>query len=192
MNRTEIHILPRSLGSHPISFWLRKVFEVRHVRAVFGGILASSGMVASMFMYFPETNRVEALGNFTDVNVETEKALAIPLPGMTGVSQGFFAFHGGVDITAPLGSKIYSIAAGKVEMVGIFRQGYGRHVIVEHEDGLVSLYAHMGKIEVHEGDTVTKETVLGEVGLTGHTTGPHLHLEIKIHGKSVNPVKYLN
>ena len=50
----------------------------------------------------------------------------------------------------------------------------------------------MGKIEVHEGEDVTKETVLGEVGLTGHTTGPHLHLEIKVRGKSVNPVKYLN
>ncbi len=168
------------------------MFEVRHMRAVFGGFLASSSMVASMFMYFPETNKVEALGNFVDINVETERALAIPLPGMTGVSQGYFAFHSGVDITAPLGSKIYPIAAGKVGVVGIFRQGYGRHVIIEHEDGLVSLYAHMGKIEVHEGEDVTKETVLGEVGLTGHTTGPHLHLEIKVRGKSVNPVKYLN
>lgn len=65
-------------------------------------------------------------------------------------------------------------------------------VVVEHENGLVSLYAHLGKVMVEEGETVGSETVLAEIGLTGRTTGYHLHLEIKSNGKAVSPSRYLN
>lgn len=192
MLRTERHILPRSLGSHPVSSAFRKMFEIRHIRAVMGGLLASMSMAAGMFISLPDINKVEAMTNTVEVNVETEKVKISPLPEATGISQDFYILHPGIDITAPLGSKIYPVAAGKVETVGIERQGYGRHVVIKHEDGTISLYAHMGKIEVQEGEEVSKKTELGEVGVTGHTTGPHLHLEVHVNGYAVNPIKYLD
>jgi len=113
------------------------------------------------------------------------------VPRMSGVSQGFGHWHPGVDITAPAGSKIYPMQEGKVVRIENTRWGYGRSVLVDHGDGISSLYAHLGKIMVEEGEVVRPETALAEVGLTGRTTGYHLHLEIKNRSRTVNPNRYL-
>ena len=120
------------------------------------------------------------------VVVTTQVSFRSPIE-VIDISQGFRAGHRGVDLRAPLGTAIYPVAEGRVARVIHGRLGYGRRVIVEHESGLTSLYAHMGKIKVQEGEKVTQETVLGEVGLTGWTTGPHLHLEVYEQGQAINP-----
>jgi len=123
--------------------------------------------------------------------LETKKAVYSILPEMTGVSQRFSAWHLGLDITADPGASVYPIADGKVVMIGNYSWGYGRHIMVDHGDGLTSLYAHLGRINVGEGGDVNTNVSLGEVGLTGRTTGYHLHLEVRVDGRAVSPVPYL-
>ncbi|OGY18965.1 MAG: hypothetical protein A2784_02445 [Candidatus Chisholmbacteria bacterium RIFCSPHIGHO2_01_FULL_48_12] len=122
----------------------------------------------------------------TDAVVITEVSFKAPLQ-VVDVSQGFRGGHRGVDLRAPMGTPVKAVAMGKVVGVIQGRFGYGKWVIVDHENGLSSLYAHLSKITVVEDEPVTQETVLGEVGMTGWTTGPHLHLEVYDNGRVINP-----
>lgn len=108
-----------------------------------------------------------------------------------GISQYFHGGHPGIDLTNPEGTPIYPITDGVVLEVNAFPDGYGRHVIVKHDDTTTSLYAHMSKVHVTAGQKVDKNTVLGEVGATGWATGNHLHLEIRTNGESQNPLEIL-
>lgn len=103
------------------------------------------------------------------------------------VSQGFRAGHRGVDLRSPVGTPVRAVAVGRVAEVTQARFGYGKWVVVDHENGWSSLYAHLSKITVVEGEEVTQETVLGEVGMTGWATGPHLHLEVYEQDRAINP-----
>ncbi len=95
-------------------------------------------------------------------------------------------FHAGMDFTAPTGTDIYATGDGVVESAG-WRQGYGNCVTIDHGYGYVTLYAHMHKIGVKRGQQVTRGEVIGEVGNTGKSTGPHLHYEVRYQNKAVNP-----
>ena len=97
-------------------------------------------------------------------------------------------FHYGVDIAASSGTSVYPIKKGKVTFSGE-RSGYGKMVIIRHEDGLVSKYAHNKANLVKEGDEVDTNTVIAQVGSTGISTGPHLHFEISYHGEHIDPMK---
>lgn len=102
-------------------------------------------------------------------------------------------FHRGVDIAAPLGTPIHAIADGTVSKVNLsFKngKGYGRFVIVDHQNGFGSLYSQMDSYVVKEGQKVKKGDVLGAIGSSGMSTGPHLHFELKKDGKNVNPLDY--
>lgn len=107
------------------------------------------------------------------------------------ISQSYSSYHRAVDIATDFGSPIKSLGAGKVVFVGKTSDGKGNVVIVDHGDGLKSLYAHMDKMYVAVGNDVSPEVALGTVGLTGRTTGPHVHLEIYDTDVLVNPVKVL-
>ena len=108
------------------------------------------------------------------------------------VSQGYRSYHKAVDIaTGAVGVPIKSLGRGQVEYTGYMVDGHGYTVVVDHGDGLKSLYAHMGKINVGTGNEVDSSTTLGSVGLTGRTTGAHLHLEINDNGIAVDPSKIL-
>jgi len=97
----------------------------------------------------------------------------------------------GLDIGAPLGAAIHPIAGGTVEAVTQDDRA-GRWVKVKHPDGTTSTYAHMGNQSVRVGDAVTPDTVLGTVGMTGHTTGPHVHLRIRgTNGADLDPQKVI-
>ncbi|MBE6915907.1 MAG: hypothetical protein E7471_04660 [Ruminococcaceae bacterium] len=98
--------------------------------------------------------------------------------------------HTGVDIGAPMGASIVAAAAGKVVVAGWSSKGYGNYVVIQHEGSFSTLYAHMSKILVKKGQTVSKGTAIGKVGSTGYSTGPHLHFEVLINGDDVNPMKY--
>lgn len=189
-----IALIPRSRTSNPVSAILRPIFEHKNLKSVLGTQIAAlmlaigaSGVSTSAFGLVPAD--VHDFANTIEVSVVTNKTFAYPVENVLGMSQGYHVFHPGVDIRAPLGSSIHPVEAGKVSLVKVERYGYGRHVEVTHEDGSVSLYAHMGKIYVEEGEIVTTTTTLGDVGLTGRTTGPHLHLEIHTdEGKALNPL----
>ena len=107
------------------------------------------------------------------------------------LTQGYRAYHPAYDIATALGSPIRPLGAGRVEFAGSVTGGKGNIVIVDHGDGLKSLYAHMGNIYVGIGNEVNPETSLGTVGMTGRTTGPHVHLEIYDKGVAVNPSSIL-
>lgn len=98
--------------------------------------------------------------------------------------------HSGVDFTAPNGTPIYAPGNGVVKKVERNRHGYGLMIIIDHGYGYETLYAHMSKFEVKQGQQVKRGEVIGYVGNTGVSTAPHLHYEVMRHGKKVNPVNY--
>lgn len=117
------------------------------------------------------------------------KPLILPHPGY--LSTRFSLWHPGIDIATGLGMPIHPIIDGEVSTVGRDLFGLGNFVEVSHQNGFKSKYAHMGKIYVKVGYKVTEENSLGEVGLTGRTSGPHTHLEITRDGNYVDPLPLL-
>lgn len=103
------------------------------------------------------------------------------------ISQGYSFYHRANDIAASYGSSVFTVGSGRVEFAGFMADGHGNTVIIDHGDGLKSLYAHLGKIYVGAGNVVDTKTALGTVGMTGRTTGPHVHLEIFDRDNMVNP-----
>ena len=99
-------------------------------------------------------------------------------------------FHHGMDIAAPLGTRIHAAAAGNVVFSG-YQNGYGNTVVVQHQDGYESRYAHMDTLLVNAGDSIQASQVLGTVGSTGRSTGAHLHFEISRNGNQVDPKSLL-
>lgn len=98
-------------------------------------------------------------------------------------------FHEGMDFSASTGTPIYATGNGTVTKAG-WQSGYGRVVVINHGYGYETLYAHMNKIDVRKGQRVVRGEVIGEVGNTGKSTGPHLHYEVHVKGRVVNPVNY--
>lgn len=117
------------------------------------------------------------------------KPLILPHPGF--LSTRFSVYHPGVDIATGLGMPIHPMIDGVIEAAGFDIWGLGNYVMVAHEKGFKSKYAHMGRIYVRAGDKVTSENILGEVGLTGRTSGPHTHMEVTLGGKFIDPLKLL-
>jgi murein DD-endopeptidase MepM/ murein hydrolase activator NlpD len=98
--------------------------------------------------------------------------------------------HNGVDLAAPAGTPIYATADGYVSKAEWF-SSYGKYVSIEHGADLQTRFAHMSDIAVTSGTRVKKGQLIGYVGSTGRSTGPHLHYEVRIAGKPVNPVPYM-
>lgn len=99
-------------------------------------------------------------------------------------------FHYGMDFTAPSGTEIYATGDGVVELTSSSKRGYGNKLVINHGFGYRTLYAHMSKFNVKEGQKVKRGDVIGFVGNSGLSTAPHLHYEVSINGKRVNPVNY--
>lgn len=123
----------------------------------------------------------------------------IPLEGLTMTSNfgmrvhpvlGGMRQHKGIDLAAPVGTAIYATADGVVGKAAWFG-GYGLYVQLEHGNNLETRYGHMSRLNVAEGQHVHKGDVLGFVGTTGRSTGPHLHYEVRVDGVAVNPVPYM-
>jgi len=122
-----------------------------------------------------------------------------PLAGLTMTSNfgmrvhpifGGMRAHKGIDLSAPVGTPIYATADGVVGKAAWFG-GYGLYVQLEHGNDLETRYGHMSRLNVAEGQTVHKGDILGYVGTTGNSTGPHLHYEVRVDGVAVNPVPYM-
>lgn len=100
-------------------------------------------------------------------------------------------FHKGIDFTAPKGTAIQATGNGVVVSINKIGKGYGKHILIDHGYGYKTLYAHMSKIEVKEGQKVKKGQQIGKVGNTGSSTGAHLHYEVWQDGKAINPVDFV-
>ena len=125
--------------------------------------------------------------------------LAIPIPGAPITSPFGMRFdpiletnsmHTGVDFGAPMGTPIHAAADGVVIFAGV-RGGYGNCTIIDHGNSLATLYGHQSSIGVTVGQKVKRGQVIGKVGSTGMSTGPHLHFEVRVNGTPVNPLLYL-
>ena len=99
--------------------------------------------------------------------------------------------HGGVDFAASYGTGIKATRAGEI-IVKTYNSSYGNYVIIDHGNGIASLYAHMSGFNVSIGQEVSQGSIIGFVGSTGSSTGPHLHFEIRVNGTRVDPMNYLN
>jgi murein DD-endopeptidase MepM/ murein hydrolase activator NlpD len=100
------------------------------------------------------------------------------------------AFHAGIDIGAPVGAPVRATADGDVAKAG-WGTGYGREIAIDHGRDIQTVYGHLSSISVVEGEHVTRGQVIGYVGDSGRSTGPHLHYEVRVHDVAVNPHKYL-
>jgi murein DD-endopeptidase MepM/ murein hydrolase activator NlpD len=101
-----------------------------------------------------------------------------------------FRFHQGLDFTAPSGTPIYATADGVVQAAGFSTDGYGNKVVINHGYGYQTLYGHMLKIKAKQGQSVKRGEVIGYIGSTGKSTGPHCHYEVIKRGTKVDPVYY--
>ena len=104
--------------------------------------------------------------------------------------QGFSGWHRGVDIGAPYGTPLGAAASGRVEEV-TYEAGYGRYVVVEHENGLKTLYSHLAAAGVEPGQPLAAGDLVGWVGATGYATTTHVHFEVRVDGRAANPLSFL-
>lgn len=178
-----------------VSRVLRRIFEVRKIKEIMGANLALAvfftGTLGQPISALNLQDRPEnVIYTVNEVQIITQASVRDPLETFE-ISQGYHLFHKAIDLRADWGEVVYPMMTGRVEEVVYSRFGYGNSVIVDHGSSFKSLYAHLGKIEVEEGQSVEQETILGTIGMTGWTTGPHLHLEIWEDEKPINPLTIL-
>jgi len=118
--------------------------------------------------------------------------MLMPPQQLREVSRGFGHGHTGIDLMAPLGSPVRAAAGGTVLYAGWFYD-YGNIVDIRHSDGLITRYAHMLAFApgISPGAAVAEGAVIGRVGMTGNAHGPHVHFEVRVDGKAVDPKPYL-
>jgi murein DD-endopeptidase MepM/ murein hydrolase activator NlpD len=98
--------------------------------------------------------------------------------------------HMGLDFTAPIGTPIYASADGRIKNAGFSTGGFGNHVVISHGYGYETIYAHMVRVKSRVGDMVKRGEVIGYVGTSGKSTGPHCHYEVHRHGTPLDPIYY--
>ena len=138
---------------------------------------------------YTPTAVLASAGNIGNLNLQA------PVSGMIssrfGDRSGVRRYtHTGTDIAAPMGTAVKASTAGTVSFAG-WKGSYGNCIIIDHANGVQTWYGHLSKIGVSVGQQVNSSTVIGNVGSTGNSTGPHLHFEIRINGTPVNPQNYL-
>jgi len=174
----------------PASAFFRRVFEFKNIKQLAGILVlvltllvySAPGAISAFQIATEDTTKLSEKAT----EIVTQQSLQKPVESFH-LTQYFSFFHPGVDLATDAGSAVLPILPGKVEKVAQGRFGYGNHVIINHGSGLKSLYAHLVKITIKEGQEVDKNTIIGFIGSTGHSTGPHLHLEITDNGQKINP-----
>ena len=98
--------------------------------------------------------------------------------------------HSGMDFTAPIGTEVYATGNGTVSVVQSSQRGLGKHIVIDHGFGYTTTYAHLNAFNVKRGQKVSRGEVIGYVGNTGTSIAPHLHYEVNLNGKNVDPINY--
>jgi murein DD-endopeptidase MepM/ murein hydrolase activator NlpD len=143
-----------------------------------------------------ETKNIQILDPATgEVVAEIDPTIAWPVQGVITLefaqSSKYQVFHTGIDIANTLGTSITPFMQGEVVYEGEIFWGYGKHIIIDHGDNIKSIYAHLDKIFVFEGQKVNIGDEIGRMGSTGWSTGSHLHFESRVYGIPVNPRVFL-
>ncbi len=112
-------------------------------------------------------------------------------PVLGRITQGFWSRHRAIDIGAPTGSAVLAADGGFISFAGWTDVGYGYLVVIDHANGFATYYAHLSNIYVRRGQAVERGQVIGAVGSTGYSSGPHLHFEIRYYGQQLNPRAHL-
>lgn len=144
--------------------------------------------------------RVDAAGGIVAApRIDVSVPSIMPLQGMTLTSSygmrnhpvlGGRRQHNGVDLAAPTGTPVYATADGRIGRAELY-SSYGNYVQIEHGGQLQTRYAHLSSYTVQAGDMVQKGDLIGYVGSTGRSTGPHLHYEVRVAGIAVDPTPYM-
>lgn len=194
--RPVLHFPNRRVGPYDrISKLGRRVFEHKNVKRILGGNIALVFLVSSMTTVsasnlVPEDNYQQTVIPENQVQIKTQAHIQYPLDHVK-VNQGYSFLHRGVDLDGEIGDTVKPVMEGTVVEIEHSSFSYGNAVLVQHSEGYSSIYAHLSKIDVELGQKVGLDTKIGEVGTTGHSTGPHLHLEIRINGVQINPFSML-
>lgn len=188
--------LSRTRSGSKLSRAFRHLFERANVRGFVGKNLAALVVASSVI-----TPNIAALASTSgDAEINTLVASEAPLSTDVvvqypvenpHVNQGYQLFHPGVDFEGVTGDAVKPIMAGTVAKIERSRFAYGDSIIVDHENGYSSRYAHLSSMIVREKDFVDTRMIIGAVGATGRATGDHLHLEVYKEGRTVNPLSVL-
>ena len=154
------------------------------------GMISVATIVASVALTGPTATQASSVGGDDPL-----VALELHWPVRGPISSGFGTrhtsgerrdVHTGVDICARVGTPVRAPATGIVAFAG-WQHGYGRTVILEHGHGVQSLYGHLAKFAVKRGQRVEQGATIGLIGTSGNSSGPHLHYEVRVDGRPVNP-----
>lgn len=195
--------LPRPYRSNQVSRWLRRVFERKSIRRWFG-IQILTAMIAVpltgdiLAQVGPSHGGVEVDYSLTQEVVSPQGPLTtetrqfiLPVERAKAITQRFQAGHPGYDISSYIGDDVYAFTSGRVIQIESGQFGWGKYVVIDHGHNLVSVYAHLQSFSVKIGQFVDTGEKIGEIGMTGYTTGPHLHFEVHDNGVPVSPYVYL-
>lgn len=196
--------LPRPYKSNPVSKIFRKLFEQQTwIRRIVGLNLATVMMMVPLLGQidtnsaiepkFEVTYSTDAVISSSETHVKTEpRAYVLPVERMRAITTRFKLGHPGFDISSYVGDDVFAFTSGTVVHIESGTFGFGKYIVLDHGHGLISLYAHLRSFSVELGDKIESGEKIGEIGMTGYTTGPHLHFEIHDNGVAVDPKVYLN
>lgn len=148
-------------------------------------------------------NQLKEVAPALERTLEVERSLprGLPLRGYKGITSHFgirknpfgpgYEFHDGLDFAAPYGAPVHATGSGVVAQAG-WMGAYGLAVLLDHAKGYQTLYGHLSRLAVHPGQRVERGQVLGYVGSTGRSTGPHLHYSVYRYGSPLDPKPYLS
>ncbi len=175
-----------------ISRIFRHIFENKKIQKVLGLNLAVVFLSTSLIrLPFEETTTFEEdLVAKAPFVLEAKKSIQFPVENIK-ITQGYKMFHPGIDLDGITGDPIRPIMDGTVEAINYSKYAYGNAILVNHGSDITTLYAHLSKILVEPNQEVTTDTIIGEMGATGRSSGDHLHLEVRDSGKPINPLTVL-
>ncbi|MBQ2676399.1 MAG: peptidoglycan DD-metalloendopeptidase family protein [Clostridia bacterium] len=183
-------------GYSRVSVYGKKGLERSVVRRVFvNGVETETEVLSSEVIKKPVDEQViigTRVVSWISLNDNAKLSWPVAKVGYTYISSYYGAGrnHTGIDIAAPMGTQIYAAAAGTVISVE-YTGSYGQHFVIDHGNGMKTLYAHCSRMDVTVGQKVEMGEGVAKVGSTGKSTGPHLHIEVIINGTKVNPAPYL-
>lgn len=144
-----------------------------------------------------ETNNIEIKNPVTGEVVKTiSPSISWPTTGVITLEFGkrspYQLYHTGLDIANIVGTDIIPLYEGTVTYAGEVSWGFGKHIIIDHGDNVSTIYAHLSRIFVYKGQKINSGQVIGKMGNTGWSTGPHLHFQINIYSIPINPRVFLD
>lgn len=204
INIAYTHRLPRPYRSNLVSRYFRRLLETKWIRPLIGAQLALASVAVPAFtpdafssvIYEPPLQISQQDLLITDsfippIHTQTTH-YTLPVVTLRYVGQEFHSGHHALDLNSYVGDPVLAFAPGRVHKIEDGAFGYGRYILLDHGHGLTSLYAHLKTFNVSLGQVVDSGEKIGEIGMTGYTTGPHLHFEIHDNGVALNPRSYFD